>query len=385
MASASIAALIPLCVVSVPAQTAALQQRGPDSHRVVLDIVARPSLEAASAAVVTDNGDRIRPEQLRLLSQRDGSDAQPQVIFVIDAVNSNFQSVARSEDAIKAVLKANQGQLPQLTSVVILSDVPGYPSVKTSPQDTTSLRQSQLFAHRIPPSRDASELFRQIESFKVGLHRILESQAGIGQAERVQFSLEALSFVAKAEASEPGPKIVVWISPGWPFLSKSDAKSSEQLFDSIVYFSDLLRSGRIILYSVSPEGMTSQDHSAETEAFLFASRRSTIEANGHAPKVPVELTSTYYMQFLAGVRNAADSNPNDLTLQVLAYQSGGLVLQQNNDLKNELMQCISDAQNISSLAYEPDAHGVGTKYHAVQVRRSADAQPLRTRTGFYDK
>ena len=118
---------------------------------------------------------------------------------------------------------------------------------------------------------------------------------------------------------------------------------------------------------------------------MLSSRPSSIRANGYAPKVPVELSPTYYQAFLRGVHNSRESNPNDLALQVLAYKSGGLVMQQNNDLKTQTAQCISDVQHISTLSYDPEAHGGTTVYHAITVTRAVDAQPLRTQTGFYTR
>lgn len=369
-----------------PAQGGQLKQRSPDVRRIIVDVIAKPRLEA-NAVVVTDNGVRVPTEHLRLLSSKDGTDAQVQVVFVIDAVNSTFLDVTRSEDAVQSALKALPRPLQQLTSVIVLSDTPAEHSARgtISQQETTSLHARQLFAHRIPATRDASVLIAAIDSYKIGFHRILQSQSGVDEAERVQLSLQALSFIATAEGSVLGPKVVLWISPGWPFLSKSNATSSGQLFDSIVYFSDAIRSARIILYSISPEGITNQDHSAETEGFLLSTRPNSIRANGHAPEIPVELTDTYYQNFLKGVRSASQSNPNDLALQVLAYQSGGLVLRQNNDLKSQIIRCESDAENISSLAFDPGDYGSATTYHAVEVKRLADAQPLRTQAGFYTR
>jgi VWFA-related protein len=178
---------------------------------------------------------------------------------------------------------------------------------------------------------------------------------------------------------------VIWLGPGWPFLARSDAKSSEQLFDSVIYFSDMLRSARMILYSIDPEGVTAKDNSAITEGFLLNSRPSSIRANGHAPDVPIELSNTYYAEFLKGVKEAKQSNPNDLALQVLAYQSGGLVLQDNNDIEAMIRRCAGDATSLYTLSYVP-AHGSGSDvYHELQISLKKSSQPLRTRTGLYAK
>ncbi len=118
---------------------------------------------------------------------------------------------------------------------------------------------------------------------------------------------------------------------------------------------------------------------------MLSSRQGSIQANGYAPNVPIELTSTYYKEFVNGVHNPTEANPNDLALQVLAYKSGGLVLQQNNDLKAQILQCMSDAQHISSLTYKPEAKGGKTVVHEITVKRSVDDQPLRTQRGFYTR
>lgn len=385
LAPVLLTSLLAFIVPALSGQSSVLKARDYSSRRIVLDIVARPSLQAVTSALVFDNGARVPTDKLSLLTPADASEAPAQLVLVIDAVNSSLQDLVRGEDAVQAILKASRGPLPQPTSVVILSDTAGHSAGKSATKDSTTLHQRELFAHRIPASRDAAAISDQLNSYKLGLHRILQAQAGPGQAERVQLSLEALSFIAKAEASEPGAKVLVWVGNGWPFLSKSNARSSEQLFDSIVYFSDLLRSARIILYSVSPEGVTSQDHSAETEGFLLSSRPGSIQANGYAPNIPVELTPDYYKQFLKGVHDPAQSNPNDLALQVLAYNSGGLVLQQNNDLKSQILQCISDTQYISSLSYDPETKGGMTVFHEITVKRSGDNQLLRTQAGFYTR
>jgi len=289
-----------------------------------------------------------------------------QIIFVLDAVNSSLAELAKSEDAIEDFLRARAGKLEQPTSVLIVSDSEprGTSSqTTTSNTNTRALHQRGLFVHQIPPSTDGSVLEQELMKYKVGLHRILDSQADVGQAERVHLSLEALSFITSGASSLPGAKLVIWISPGWPFLARSEAKSSEQLFDSVIYFSNLLRTARIILYAINPEGVTPKDSSAEIEGFLLNSRASAIRANGHAPGMPTELTDSYYAEYVKGVRTAEQSNPNDLALRVLAYQSGGLVLQNNNDLGAQIRRCTADADALYTLSYTP-VHGSGDDvYH----------------------
>ena len=336
--------------------------------------------------MVTDNGHRLATESLRVISG-DAHGASPQLLFVIDTVNTSFLDVARSEDAVEAFLRQGSGQLRQPTSIIVLSDTEAQSKTQGPPQTntTSALHQRQLFVHRIPASQDGNTLAKALVDYKTGLNRILESQGGTGASERVRLSLEALSFIARAEAAVPGVKLTVWLSPGWPFLGRSDAKSSERFFDSVIYFSDLIRTARMVIYSVSPAGLTNQSNSAQTEAFYLASRPGSIQAAGRAPDVPAEFSDDYYKEFLKGVRTADHSSPNDLALQVLASQSGGLALQQNNDLKTQIQRCAADVAGIITIAYIPPSSVSTDIYHEVEVRLRNPSQALRARTGFYTR
>lgn len=245
----------------------------------------------------------------------------------------------------------------------------------------TTVQRGKLFVRRIPPSTDAAALIHGLKNNRTELHRILAAQGSVGEGERFTLSLQALNSIGDALSSEPGTKLVLWIGPGWPMLRKSDAKSSDQLYDSVIFFSNLLRKARIVLYSIDPTGVTPQDSSAETEAFLLASRPGAIRANGRAPDPPSNIGDSYYQQFLKGVRDPRESNANDLALQVLAYQSGGLVLLHNNDLMAQVNKCASDEDSLYSLSYSP-ASGTGLDvYHDLKVTLSKSSEPLRTRTG----
>ena len=357
-----------------------LQGRSAADRSVVLDVVAG-SLSAKELRI-TDNGAPVAPDRVQALPTEGAAGSQSQVVLVIDAVNSTPEEVTRSEAAIEEFLKSARGPLSRPISAIVLSDAAAEHGSQAPKAETTALHQRQLFAHRIPATTDASSLMEALRSYKLGLRRILAAQAGVGEAERVRLSLEAMSFVANAERAEPGAKVVVWMSPGWPFLARAEATSSQQIFDSIVYFSDLLHSARMMVSAVDPRGVTSQDSSGQTENFLLASRPGMSRTNTRTQTVPIEVTDGYYKNFLSGVRKEAESNPNDLTLQVLAHQSGGVVLEHNNDLKAQIAACIADADKLVSVQYVPNSGGAET-YHAIEVKRTGGSEALRTRRGFY--
>jgi VWFA-related protein len=358
-----------------------------EDSSIVLDAVMPPAGPALTAAdlTITDNGHRVPSDQLEIMNRQHQS-APAQLLLVIDTINSSIQETSRGESAVAAFLRQGGGKLSQPTTILVISDsAPRGQDPSNHAADTADLHHKQLFVHRIPTSTDGDMLAKGLDDYSVGLSRILDSQAADAVSERVRLSLEALSYIATAEANVPGAKVTVWLSPGWPFLAKSDAKSAEQLFDSVVYFSDSIRLARMIIHMVNPAGVTNQDNSAQNEAFLLASRPGSIRAAGHAPNVPEQVGQDYYKAFVKGVKTPMQSNANDLSLQVLAIQSGGSVTQQNNDLRALITHCAADVTHLAVIRYTPqgDGNGGSTTYHEVQTTIAHPSQTLRTRTGFY--
>ncbi len=117
--------------------------------------------------------------------------------------------------------------------------------------------------------------------------------------------------LAQQEAALPERKLVLWISPGWPLLSGPNVvqlsqKQQQQLFANIVALSTGLRAARMTLYALDSLG-------AE-ESIMHGS---------------------YYKSFVKGVANPRDVSFGNFALQVLATQTGGLVLN-SNDLTQQL-------------------------------------------------
>jgi len=109
-------------------------------------------------------------------------------------------------------------------------------------------------------SRDGNAVIADLNQKQLGLRTIGRAQGSFGGFERMQMSLITLRKLADFEAGMPGRKLVVWISPGWPFLTSGmdqvleSQKQKQWFFDSIVALSDGLRRARITLYSIDPLG-----------------------------------------------------------------------------------------------------------------------------------
>jgi len=261
------------------------------------------------------------------------------VILVIDGVNAGFNTVARARDQIALYLKRNGGELPRPVTLVVLTD------------SGAQIGNSS--------TRDGNALAQDLNSQKLGLRTITRSQGFYGAGDRMQLSLRALEQLAAFEATRPGRKLVIWISPGWPLLSgpgvELTAKTRQQIFHSIVSVSDSLRRADITLYSIDPLGMA--------------------DAGG--------VRTTYYENFVKGVRNPNQVDIGDLGLQVLAVQSGGRALNSSNDVAGLIADCVADAGAWYVLSFERAVGDGPDEYHAIVVKTDNPHVSVRTRTGYY--
>jgi hypothetical protein len=130
-------------------------------------------------------------------------------------------------------------------------------------------------------------------------------------------------------------------------------KDQQQFFDWIVELSTKLREARISLYSISAGGI------------------------GKA--------STYYEDFLKGVKSAKQTGPPNLDLKVLAVQSGGRVLGPNNDVAGQIDSCVGDVAAFYTLSFDP-AHADGAnEYHDLAAQVGKPGLTVHTRTGYYNQ
>jgi VWFA-related protein len=128
-------------------------------------------------------------------------------------------------------------------------------------------------------------------------------------------------------------------------------KGQKILFKDIVWMSTMLRQAHITLYSVD---------------------------------TPEELgESFYYEQFLKGVTSYKAVRPGIFTLQVLAVQTGGQVLNRSNDLGDSISRCLRDAQVYYTLTFDAARANAADQYHNLQVKVGKPGLIVRTRTGYY--
>ena len=317
-------------------------------RRITLDIVVTdksgkpvPGLQQQDFTLLDDKQPQailsFRATDLATNDSTNVVDSPLQVILLVDAVNTSFRSVGYARQELQKFLQKDDGKLSLPTSLVILTD--------------TSQGQSQ-------PTLDGNVLVETLNSNQSGLRTIGRSQGFYGGADRFQISIGTLEKLTSHLATQPGRKLLIWLSPGWPLLSGPEvqlsAKSQAWLFQTVVGLSTDLREDRVTLYSVDPLGME--------------------EGLGR---------TFYYENFLKGVSSANKVQNGNLALQVLAAQSGGRVLTSSNDIAKLITSCLEDSRAFYTLSFDSPPADHSNEYHSLQIKISKPGLSAHTRTGYY--
>jgi VWFA-related protein len=315
--------------------------------------------------------DNKAPQTIASFQALEGSTAPTEVIVVVDVVNMPYEKIPYEREQIDKFLHANGGRLAYPTAVTFFTD--------------TDTRIEDAFV------TDGNVVSNFLDQYELALKTIPRTTGFYGALERLQLSVKVLGLLAAREAPRPGRKIILWISPGWPFLAATDAKTDlkqrSEIFANIVRLSTQLREARVTLYSIDPL----------PQGFLVAplpagspGRRDLLPSPGRAgPGVPVTqggditFTNLLYKDFLKGVTDAHQADTGNLALQVLAVQSAGLALTGSKYVDDLMRQAIADTENYYGISFDPPAARHPDEYHQIQIKVARPGLTARTRQGFY--
>jgi VWFA-related protein len=330
-----------LCTAAISAQEPSAAPPPAAASKVYLDVVVSPKSGPPVANLQQQDFtllDNKSPRTINSFQAFTGREAPIKVVLVIDAVNSDTQRVDFERIQIDKFLRAEGGHLAYPVALAVFTD------------------KGISIAAEL--SSDGNALSDALDKQDIAIRAIGRSAGYYGAAERLQYSLAALHQLTSGLAAQPGRKIVVWVSPGWPLLSgprvELSPKQQQQLFSDVVGFSTQLRQAGVTLYSVNPVG--------SNESMLRAS---------------------YYKDFLKGVSKPNQVAAGNLGLPVLAVQSGGLALDLNNDLTALLQECISDIAPYYKISFDATPVERPDEYHQLEIKLAKPGLIARTRQGYY--
>jgi VWFA-related protein len=323
--------------------------------------------------------DNATPEKIATFSSSSTGTDAVEIIFVFDALSSSFEDVARARQQLSGFLREDGGQLAHPVTIVWLEKAgPRGKKADALAQGVIPIQNGAAFLHVIPASTDGVALAKKLDASDILVSGSLAAQ-GISSAQ-VRLSLQALEVLASGSAARPSRKMLIWVSPGWPLLSQPDSKMREQLFDYVVYLYSELRRARVTLYAVNPGGVSTAFNS---DGPVAKSPNPLQQKIMDYSQVDAPTAQSSYSAFLKSPLNVKQVSPNAVSLQVLAMQTGGLVVEQGNDIGAGIRRCVAEADSYYSLSYAAPVAKEANEYHATQVKVDRRAVTVRTRTGYY--
>jgi VWFA-related protein len=282
--------------------------------------------------------DNHQPQQIVSFRGVEGRTAKPpvHVIFMLDTLNSSFQDVAYQLRAVEKYLDQNREQLSFPVSIAVLTGA------------GIGLGQ---------PSRDGSALIGQLKKVHVPLATIGSPEGS--NARRFHLSVQSLAELVTRQEDVPGRVLLIWMGPGWPLLS--DGPYPGTRMDKRNFFAEILNLST---------GFLDAQMTMDT-----ISSPNVMRGNGR-PR-------NYYKPFLKGVQRADQADPGNLALPVLAYQSGGKVLEDDKDLVGDIASCIADLESYYVLSFDSPHASQDIEYRALQITVDKAGLSARTNASYY--
>jgi len=255
-----------------------------------------------------------------------------QLIIVIDTVNNGFSELGLMRQGLEQFLRQNGGQVAHPVSLILFT---------------------QDGAHALaPPSTNGNGLADLVKQIKPSVRNL-----GL---DAFPLSIRALARIAQDEARMEGRKLLMWLGPGWEppipnpaVMTAREEEYRKDYFDYGILLSTRLRQARIALYG------------------------------GYA-------ASTYFdRDFLKGVRKVNDEDPRDLSLGVLAVQSGGrgglAYINRDVDTAEQLNSFAAEADVFYTLSFTPPPNEPLGDYRDLKVVIDKTGLTARTNTGYYNQ
>jgi len=318
-------------------------------QQLVLDVVVNARHDKSNKPVAGLHSqdfvvlDNKKPQKFLSFAAVGGDAPQPnppaEIILLVDEVNVGFDRVAYEREQVRKYAQRDGGKLPHPVSLAFFTD------------GGTELAHGS--------TQDGNALLAAFDQHVARLRMLRRSEGFYGAVDRSTLSLSTLNTIASSEAGKKGRKLLIWISPGWAYLSGPNvdltSKDQNYIFNNIIAISDALRRARITLYSIDPLGVSDAG----------------------------SLRVTYYQEFLKPILKPTQVDFGDLALQVIATQTGGLALNSSNDISSQIARCVQDADAYYTITLEPPIADHRDEFHSIEVKIETPGYVARTRNGYY--
>jgi VWFA-related protein len=264
-------------------------------------------------------------------------DPPVEVIVVLDSVNMAYQAVTLLRLQLEKFLRENDGHLAQPVSVFVY----GSDGLHVQPA----------------PSKDGNMLASMVDTSKGTVRSRATAAGDYGLAEQFTSSIQTLKNIADNEARKPGRKFLIWLGNGWPLLDGPQFlktnEGEQRHFQNIIDVSKKLREARITMYGI-------YTLNSSPDQFL-------------------------YEAYLKPVRDFHHADAGNLSMQVLARQTGGRVMPASNDIAGQIDQCIAEIGEYYTLTFIAPPAAAPNEYHELKVGVAQPGLAVRTTSGYYNQ
>lgn len=287
--------------------------------------------------------------------------APARILLVLDTANNSSGQVKHFRNEIEKYLESGRGPLVHATSIALLSGS-GIKVGQPSQDRASLLKDLNQFAGNIHTSTCADTTSAS-ECVQLAPHlnsRACDPNPRLECLDHLfNSSVTALTSLAQKQVINPGRVIVVWIGKGWPLLNEPGFTPD------------------------SPELKGSFYRNLVTVSSALAEGQVTLDAIACPEVLPIAPKHIHDSFFFHGVSNENHVTAASLSLQALAYQSGGLVLTSSKDIAGQIARCVADSESYYSIAFDyPPASQFG-EYHSLEVKIDEPDITARTRTLYY--
>jgi VWFA-related protein len=280
-------------------------------------------------------------------AQGNQNDRLNEVVLVLDHVNlSDLRFSLVKRETIR-FLQQNGGRLACPTSVYAFT-------------------LGGLYSSAIPTT-DGNALAEDIarDRFQRTLWQIPQARAGdINDLNGRRYllwdkALQTIYTIAIERRDKPGRKLMVWMGFGWP-VNLGAQPHRDNDFSSLIELSTRIREARMVICQVT--------NWPDPQEFNFA-----------------------YTNYLAGIRSVSELENLGVVpyahfaLQVLAIQSGGLILDNSPDIPQGIDHCIRDAGTFYTVSFDPPHAAHTDEYHDLKVEVASPGLSAHTDTGYYNQ
>jgi VWFA-related protein len=338
------------------------------AHRVYLsvrvtDASGQPvtGLEPKDFALLEDQNER----EIKTFRSVDGARASVynHVVLMLDAVNNSSRSLEQSRKDIDRFLHESHEPLAHSLAIGVFSEYGARVGEASRDRDVLSAQLKALtkedFAWSCGNEVDLNQSF--MAAWMPGTPSTAQSSKTADCLnQRFLRSVSALSQLAKKQADVAGRMLLIWLGSGWPLLSSHEFRPDTVAFkrNNFHYLAELsndLREGQITLYTMS-------------EHDLF--------------RMP-EWHGDQGNPLLNGVSSDDHVSAGSFAVQVLAHQTGGLILENRRDIARDIAAAIAECDSYYAISFEASATEVPDRFHSVAVKVLRPGLVTRTNTVYY--